>query len=222
VNGWMHWRYGRRAATTPLAANYAQSLPAPSQRLIDSELLALDVETTGLDPKHDRILSVGWVLVSRGGIQMRESGHLLINSSAGSVGQSATIHGLLDSDVAAGVSLAQAMARLLPLLTGRALLAHCAVIEVEFITRACRAMYGIPPRLRVVDTMAIEAHLRRHHNDPDDALRLHACRARYHLPSYRAHNAAVDALACAELLLAQASRIAPLDRLTLGDLCRCS
>jgi DNA polymerase-3 subunit epsilon len=220
MNGWLHWRYGRRAESTPLAANYAQALPALSARFVDSELLALDLETTGLDPKRDRILSIGWVLVRRGGIHMCESGHLLVNSSTGSVGHSATIHGLLDSDVAAGVSLEQAMLRLLPLLTGRALLAHCAVIEVEFLTRACRALYGVPPRLRVVDTMAIEAHLRRHHNDLDDALRLHACRARYHLPRYRGHNAAVDALACAELLLAQTTRIAPPERLSLGDLCR--
>ena len=33
-------------------------------------------------------------------------------------------------------------------------------------------------------------------------LTLAACRARYHLPDYRAHNALGDALATAELLLA--------------------
>ena len=77
------------------------------------------------------------------------------------------------------------------------------------------------PRLpRVVDTLAIELQLRSHEHDPEGALRLHACRERYQLPRYRGHNAAVDALACGELLLAQATRINRMDQLTIGDLCR--
>lgn len=216
------WRYARRAAATPLAALYAQPLPARSARFLDSEVLALDFETTGLDPARDRILSVGWVLIAGGRIRMRESGHLLVNSDGGSVGHSATIHGLVDSDLAAGASPAEAVGRLLALLAGRALLAHCAVIEVEFLTRACLQLWGVPPLLRVIDSMAIEASLRRHEQLAEGALRLHACREHHQLPPYRGHNAAVDALACAELLLAQAARIDRIDRLTLGALCRAS
>jgi len=217
---WQRWRYGKHAAATPLAPLYAQPLPAMSQRFADSECLALDFETTGLDPARDRILSIGWVLLQGDRICLRESGHLLVNSGSDSVGHSATVHGLVDADVAAGVSIAEALATLLPLLVGRVLVAHCAVIEVEFLSRACRALYGITPLLRVVDTLAIEAQLRSHEHDPEGALRLHACRERYHLPRYRGHNAAVDALACAELLLAQATRINRMDKLTIGELCR--
>ena len=218
--GWLRWRHRKQAAATPLAPLYSQSLPAMSQRFLDSECLAVDFETTGLDPARDRILSIGWVLLQGDRICLRESGHLLVNSGTESVGQSATVHGLVDADVAAGVSVAEALARLLPLLVGRVLIAHCAVIEVEFLSRACRALYGVPPLLRVVDTLAIEAQLRSHEHDPAGALRLHACRERYQLPRYRGHNAAIDALACGELLLAQATRINRMDRLTIGDLCR--
>lgn len=220
MSWWQRWRHADRAATTPLATNYAQPLPEPSQRFVDSELLALDFETTGLDPASDRILSIGWVLIAHGRVLMRESGHLLVNSAGPSVGHSATIHGLVDSDIAGGVDLAQAIERLLALLAGRVLLAHCASIEVEFLSRACVRLYAVPPLLCVVDTMAIEAQLRSHEHLADGALRLHACRERYQLPRYRGHNAAVDALACAELLLAQASRINRIEQLTLGDLVR--
>jgi DNA polymerase-3 subunit epsilon len=220
MSWWLRWRHGRRAAETALAANYAQPLPALSQRFLDCELLAVDFETTGLDPATDRILSIGWVLVGQGRIRMRESGHLLVNCAGDSVGHSATIHGLVDSDLSAGIALPLAVEKLLSLLAGRALLAHCAAIEVEFLTRACRTLYGVPPLLRVVDSMTIEMHLRQHDQLPTDGLRLHACRERYQLPRYRGHNAAIDALACAELLLAQATRIKRLDQLTLGDLCQ--
>jgi DNA polymerase-3 subunit epsilon len=220
MNWWLRWRYGSRAAGTPLAASYAQPLPALAQRFLDCELLAVDIETTGLDPARDRILSIGWALVGHGRILMRECGHLLVNSADASVGHSATIHGLVDSDLADGIGLPEAIEKLLSLLAGRALLAHCAAIEIEFLSRACRTLYGAPPLLRAVDTMAIEAQLCRYDQLAQDGLRLHACRERYQLPRYRGHNAAVDALACAELLLAQATRIRRIDQVTLGDLCR--
>jgi len=220
VNWLQRWRYADGARTTPLAAMYTQPLPALTLRFLDAELLALDIETTGLNPATDRVLSIGWVLLQHGRICMRESGHLLINSSAASVGHSATIHGLLDADMANGISIRAALEKVLPLLCGRVLVAHCALIETQFIARMCLATYRAPPLFRVVDTMAIEAQLRSHQHDADGALRLHACRERYQLPRYRSHNAAVDALACAELLLAQASRVMRIEKLTLGDLCR--
>lgn len=222
ISALARWRYARRAAATPLAAMYARPLPALSARFLDSELLALDFETTGLDPARDRILSIGWVLIAGGRIRMRESGHLLVASGGASVGHSATIHGLVDSDLAAGVGLAEATGQLLALLAGRVLLAHCAAIEVGFLTRACLQLYRVPPLLRVIDSMLIEAQLRRHETLPEGALRLHACREHHQLPRYRGHNAAVDALACAELLLAQAPRVGRLDRLTLAALSRAS
>jgi DNA polymerase-3 subunit epsilon len=221
MNAWRRWRYRARVAGTPLQALYATPLPPLARALRDSELLALDFETTGLDPARDRILSIGWVLLAGGRIRMRESGHLLVNSG-GSVGHSATIHGLVDADLAAGVSLPVAVETLLQLLAGRTLLAHCAVIESSFLERACRALYAAPPLLQVVDTLAIEAQLRSNERLAEGALRLHACRERYQLPRYRGHHAAIDALACAELLLAQASRIRRGDGPTLGELVRLS
>ena len=219
MNWWQRWRYRDAARTTPLAAMYQQPLPATNLRFLDAEFLALDIETTGLDPKLDRVLSVGWVLLQQGRICMRESGHLLINSGEASVGHSATIHGLLDADMQNGISPRAALEDLLPRLLGRVLVAHCAVIETQFLSRMCLAQFHVPPLFRVVDTMAIEAQLRCHEHDRDGALRLHACRERYQLPRYRSHNAAVDALACAELLLAQASRINRIEKLTVGELC---
>lgn len=209
--------YAGRAAGTPMARHYALPLPSLSTPWHEAELLAVDFETSGLDTRRDRILSMGWVRICGARIHMDSAQHLLV-ASAESVGQSATVHGLTDTDIADGLPLSEAVQQLLGALEGRVLVAHGAPIELNFLASACRRCFGVPPTLRYIDTLALERRIRRHEVDPSGYLRLHACRERYGLPSYRAHNAAIDAQACAELLLAQAGRIGDEARLRLRDL----
>jgi DNA polymerase-3 subunit epsilon len=210
-------RYRKQARGTPLEPFYAAPLPARGTPWQQLELLALDFETSGLDHRHDRILSMGWVRIRQARIELGSARQVLIQAE-GSVGQSATVHGLTDSDLRQGLSLQAAVRLLLRELHGRVLVAHGAAIELGFLSSACRACFGLPPSLRSIDTLALEQRLRRHQNDRQGELRLHACRERHNLPSYRPHSAAVDALACAELLLAQAGRIGDETRLRLRDL----
>jgi DNA polymerase-3 subunit epsilon len=62
--------------------------------------------------------------------------------------------------------------------------------------------------LPVVDTLAIEKKkiLQQQRHVTLDELRLAECRSRYNLPTYPAHNALMDALTSAELLLTQIDR----------------
>ena len=77
--------------------------------------------------------------------------------------------------------------------------------DLAFQDRATRSLYGAPLLLPVADTMAIEHRQLKRRDTAIRAgdLRLQACRARHNLPAYPAHNALSDALATAELLLAQ-------------------
>lgn len=216
----MRWRYAKRAAQTSLAAFYSDPPIDLNQCVAEADLLALDFETSGLDPRADRLLSMGWVVISRGRIRMGSAGHCMIRSDHHSVGQSATVHGLLDTDLEQGVSLSEALDSLLALLRGRVLVVHYSPIETGFLQAACESIHGIPLPLQLIDTLAIEAQRRAHIHDSQGALRLHACRERYGLPRYRAHNAAIDALACAELLLAQVAHIGGTQAVTLKELLR--
>jgi DNA polymerase III subunit epsilon len=208
--------YARKARSTPLARHYASTLPARSTPWAQARMLAVDFETSGLDPGRDRILSLGWVAIDGGRIHMASATHRLVR--AAEVGHSATVHGLTDTDLEAGGELAPVLLELMEKLEGRALVAHAAGVELGFLSAACRRCFGVPPTLRVIDTLALERRLRRALPEEPGALRLHACRERHGLPEYRAHDAAIDALACAELLLAQASQIRPLHKLRLADL----
>lgn len=173
----------------------------------DNAWLAVDVETAGLDPARDRLLSIGWVAVEGHDIVLAESGYVVIRADGAhdSVGESATIHGLTDDMLAAGVSAEVGVGKLLQALSGRALLAHYAQMEIGFLNPLCRKHFGAPLKVPVADTMAreYEKMLRADQEPKRDELRLWSLLERYGIPPMKAHHAFNDALACAQVWLAQ-------------------
>ncbi len=188
-----------------LAAYLKTPLPDKRRPAIEAEYLALDFETTGLNPATDSILTAGYTTVRNGRVILRESGHYLIRVDAPLPARSVVIHRVTDDAMERGAPLHEVMDRLLELMKGKVLLVHYAAIERGFLRAAGRQLYGIRLPLRVVDTLAIErsALLRRHQGISKGQLRLFNLRRQYHLPRYRAHNAMEDALSTAELFLAQ-------------------
>jgi DNA polymerase-3 subunit epsilon len=201
----------RAASPGPLRDHLAVPLPGLGTPLADARLLAVDIETTGLDPRRDRVLSLGWVPVDGGRVVLGGAGRVVVRDEGGAgVGQSATVHGLTDDRLADGVPLEAAVARLLAALTGRVLLAHFARIETGFLSAACERVWGAGLPCVVVDTFDLERRVVAGGwgAEPErGALRLWTARERRGLPVYRAHEALTDALACAELYLAQRAEL---------------
>lgn len=196
-------------APGPLAAFLDTEPPDPQTPLARLPLLALDVETTGLDPRGDHILAMGFVPVDGGVVRLEGCEHLVVRAPV-EVGRSATIHGLTDDVVAGGVALEVAVRRVLDALAGRVLLSHHAGIETGFLGAACQRIWGAGMPCAVVDTMRLAERLFPRRIDeeiPSGALRLWAARSRYGLPVGKAHHALADAIACAELYLAQVAEL---------------
>ncbi|MFI8693509.1 exonuclease domain-containing protein [Dietzia maris] len=221
----------RKAPDGPLRRYLETPPPDPTTPLEDLSLLAVDVETTGLDPRHDRVLAVGFVPVDGERIVLGGAGSVLLRPDRGpdddddGVGQSATVHGLTDDAIATGADVEDVLDRVFTALTGRVLVAHYCPIEVDFLGALCRRTFGIRPPVESVDTL--ELHRRvlgggvdmGFTADPSpERLRLWGARERYGLPRYRAHDPLVDALACAELYLAQVSELRDRGARTLRDL----
>jgi DNA polymerase-3 subunit epsilon len=199
----------RSAPRGALRDYLGQPFPAPSTGHTDLRLLAVDLETTGLDPRRDAILSIGFVPVDGARITLAGARQVLVKGTH-EVGQSAAIHGLTDDAVAGGAPLEEALGILLAALAGRVLLAHHASIERAFLSAACVQVFGTDVPFPSVDTMLLEQRLLEAdsgHEPPSDSLRLQASRDRRGLPRYRSHEALTDALACAELYLAQVSAL---------------
>lgn len=205
----VRWGLAARHRGTPLGDYYRVDTPTIREPWDEVGFLAVDLETTGLDPRADAIASIGWVPVTGGGIVLAEARHHLVKVSGPMPESSAVLHGILDDQAEAAPDLADVMPEFLQALKGRVPVAHHAASERGFLDAACGRLYGAPLVVPYVDTLALEGRLRQRRGEvlTPGSLRLDACRQRYNLPRYRAHDALVDALACAELLLAQVAHM---------------
>jgi len=165
--------------------------------------LAIDIETTSLSPQQGEIISLGWVAIDAGSVQLGSSQRWLIKPKQ-RVGDSATIHYLRDSDLTEGVTLSHGLLALVTALAGRVALFHNRQLDIAFLDRELRNLFSMPWCWPVVDTLLLEKNRLQHRSVPlqRNSLRLNECRRRYHLPDYPPHDASVDALACAELFIA--------------------
>ena len=211
---WRHWsaeRTRRRAlphcSAGPLRDYLDTPLVSPDSRFIDTEFLVLDFETTGLDLQKDKALSVGYTVIRNGRISMAHNAHFYISHEDAIPESSVVIHGITEETARKGEQLEHVMEKLLVEMRGRVLVAHYANIERNFIKKLVREAYQSDIPLQIIDTLSVE-YRRRKRLSPDvatNSLRLFNLRDDYNLPRYQAHNALIDAIATAELLLLQAS-----------------
>lgn len=198
-------RLAARAAPGPMRAFYAAAPPDGRTDWRLAEFIALDLETTGLDARRDEIVSVGWVAIDGGTLDLSRRGHRMARPTAHVSAESAVIHKIFDTALETAPPIGEVLDAVIPLLAGRVLVCHHARIERAFLDAACRARYGVPFEAPVVDTMELERRRMRaaDHQAKPGELRLDAVRRRYNLPRYHAHNALMDAVAAGELFLAQ-------------------
>jgi DNA polymerase-3 subunit epsilon len=199
---WCWWPAARGPLTDSLRQCWRERPPrAADWRQIP--LLAVDLETSGLNPATAEVLSMGWVDICAGAVQLASSRHVLIQPRA-TVGNSAAIHQLRDCELAGGATAAEALAALLAAARGRVLVFHHAGLDMAFLNQMSRRLAGAPLLLPVLDTLRLEQDklLRQYPLIRPGELTLSACRRRYNLPPLPGHNALVDAIATAELLLA--------------------
>ena len=198
----------RSARPGPLKDYLQTPFPDPATPVGDLRLLAVDLETTGLHPKKDRLLSIGFVPVDGLTIDLSGARRFVVQSGV-EVGQSAAIHGLPDDTVAAGTPIEEALPEVLEALRGRVLLAHYTDIEERFLSTACERVYGSRMPVARIDTLELHRRLIVGWGEAPVrlGLRLWTARERYGLPTYRAHECLIDAIACAELYLAQVAEM---------------
>ena len=222
---WLNWRRRRQRTRgeegSPLVGLLDAPLPDLDADWTETEYVVLDFETTGLDPRDDRLLSAGWVVMRGPSIDLATAEHDLIRPEMAIPEASAVIHRITDDRAATGRPEREVLAEVLDALAGRVLVAHNARFEIAFLGAACRRHFGAVPIVPVIDTLQLarRGFERRHlHHGPGE-LRLDALRNRYHLPRYHAHHALIDALGTAELFSALCQdRVGPEGHLGVREL----
>lgn len=226
--GWPEYLADRAARVRdPLLADYfAAGCASPETPIGEVPLAALDIETTGLDPRRHAVVSVGVVPFGLARIPLRGARYWVLRPSRALTGTSVTLHHITHAEVQDAPDLAEILPELLATLKGRVAVVHYRHIERPFLDSGIQARLGEGLRFPMIDTMSLEARLhrqspwarfRRWLGRPPVSIRLQASRERYGLPPYQGHHALVDALATAELLQAQVasrfSRDTPVGRL---------
>ncbi|MGY2463354.1 3'-5' exonuclease [Vreelandella sulfidaeris] len=209
--GYMAQR-AQQAANPAIRQFFATPLPDPETPIADVPMVALDMETTGLDERRHAIVSVGVVPFTLNRIKLAERHYWVVKPSRPLAEESIAYHHITHSEIAEAPDFEVILDELLAQLAGRLVVVHFRNIERPFLNAAVKARRGEGLLFPMIDTMSLEARLhrqtlwarfRRWLGRPPVSIRLNASRERYGLPAYQGHHALVDALATAELLQAQ-------------------
>lgn len=183
-----------------------------------ARFIAVDVETTGLDPSRHEVISFAAVPIDGGRVLAAGAVRGLARPTKPPPGASIEIHGLRAADLASAPLAPEALRPLAAALAGRIPVAHAAWIERAFLEPHLGALGTRLPR-RMVDTALLWRLLtiERGGRDPGTS-ELGALAAALGLPSHRPHQAEGDALTTAQAFLALATHLEAHGRGRVRDL----
>ncbi len=201
----------RETGTDAIRRYYEHGVPAGETPLSRLPLVALDLETTGLDPKRHGIVSIGMVPFTLERIRPAAGYYRVVRPRREIDEHSITIHQITHEEIDDAPDLEDIVDELLHALAGRVAVVHFHAIERRFLYQGFLRRFGEGLLFPLIDTLAIEKQIsQRTTLNPATwfrsrrvSLRLADARRRYHLPEYAPHHAFTDALATAELFQAQ-------------------
>lgn len=174
---------------------------------------SLDLETGGLAPQRDPILSVGIVPIREGTIRLGESFSSFVRPSTAHVSDSRSLqaHNLIPADLRDAPSLSDVLGEVDRRLREGVLLVHFAAVDVSFLKAAYKITGRTWPSPAIVDTARLLERLadveRLASKIREPSLNLAAARRNLGLPDYPSHDALTDAVATAELFLLLVSEL---------------
>ena len=188
-----------------------------------ADIVVLDAETTGLEVKTDRILSIGALRIRSGVLRLEDQleGYLE-NHSSRTDAAAVAIHGIIPNSRRYEYSTEEALlSKLVEYLGSAIIVGHHIGFDVEMINLELERLGAGPLRNRVVDTARLAQRLQpAGYWSPRDHYTLDSLARRYRIPLSDRHTALGDAFITGVLylkLLAQL-RVRLQRPVTLGDL----
>ncbi|MEM6963193.1 MAG: 3'-5' exonuclease [Bacteroidota bacterium] len=177
--------------------------PSKSTPIEQLEFVVFDSETSGLDTKTDKLLTIGAVKVRDNQINLAESFELRILQQDIYKTDAVPIHGIVPN-TQKGISKSDAIQQFLKYLGNAILVGHNVSFDIQMINRGLLALGGGKLKNPYLDTAQLA--IRVEHLHPTEILKpahftLDALCDRYHIRMHDRHNAAGDALLTAFLFL---------------------
>lgn len=121
----------------------------------DGEWVVLDCETTGLDVRKDKIISIGAIRIVGSRLLTSQRLELLVRPDRAMTGDNVRVHRLRESDVAQGLPPEQAMRRLLHFIGSRPLVGYFLEFDVAMLNREIWPMLGVRLPQRKIEVSAM-------------------------------------------------------------------
>src|SRR4249920_3875399 len=165
----------------------------------DDEWVALDCETTGLDVRRDKIISVGAVRIVGNRLLTSQRLELLVRPDRAVKAESVRVHQLRSSDVAEGLEPEAAMRQLLDFIGSRPLVGYFLEFDVAMVNREIWPLLGVRLPQRKIEVSALfydfqNRQLPAHLRGGDIDLRFATVMDDLGLPLRDAHDAINDAV----------------------------
>ena len=107
-----------------------------------TELVVLDTETTGLDPKKDEILSIGAVIIRDNKILMNQSFECFIKPSASISQESIKIHHIRECDLAHAIEAEDAIRQFLDFIKNRPIVGYYIDFDHKILSKYTKRIIG--------------------------------------------------------------------------------
>jgi DNA polymerase-3 subunit epsilon len=208
---WLTKLFGRPAALAPAQGARLgrwRALAEPDLRAppAAARFVVADVEATGLDVQRDRLIAIGAVTVEAARIDLGRSFYVVLRQPEASSRENILVHGIGGTAQRGGNDPAEALLAFLEFAGKAPLVGFHAAFDNALIRRAMREFVGEPWERQWIDLAQLapelipeEARARQH---------LDAWLERFGIEVFNRHDAAADALATAQLLLALLPRAA--------------
>lgn len=206
------WENYRRLMQHPLSA---------ATPLNDIPFVVFDTETTGLDPRKDRILSIGALRVQNWSIPLDNHLELLVQQQYEPDSANVEIHGILPGEPGERLTEEETTRQFVDYAGNSVLVGHHAAFDLKVLNQALKRLNTGPLQNEVLDTaqLARRLHPTAHFQNPGD-YRLDRLCERFGVPLNDRHTAAGDAFLTAVLFLKILGRLEKRGLRHLKDLLR--
>ena len=196
---------------------WSDDTPAARVRFV-----VLDTETTGIDPRRDRIITIGAVAVCGGEILLDDAFEALLKIPYNN--SSVTIHGITRDEASGGMEEPEALSLFLDYLRDGVIVGHHIGHDIQALNCACKRHFNVELRNRSLDTMDLTLHLNDDGAFADRPMAggysLDALCEMFGVAPHDRHTAGGDAFLTAQIFLRLLRAARSVGRETLGSLCR--
>lgn len=181
-------------------------LPDLSTPVEQASYVVFDTELTGLKPRKDSIVSIGAIRMTGGTISLGETYYRIVEPRTSLTGKSVVVHGITPTEAAEWPGIETLLPEFLAFCGNSILVGHVVSIDLSFINKDMKRMYGHSIANPAVDTVAIYQWIQKQEQktcayfagSPDDT-GLYALARCYGVSTGEAHNALGDAYVTAQL-----------------------